>query len=104
MLAKLTSPLHHTIRALHGPHWYWASPLLLAGLYAPAVEDKGRSASVTVVTMPACKRFSEIHDRQPALLSPDSARKWLDVHHVGADDAVAVLMSECAELPAQVTW
>ena len=83
---------------------YWLSPLLLAGLYAPAVVDEGRPASVTVITMPACERFSEIHDRQPAVLSSDTARVWLDVDGVTADDAVAVLVSACAELPAQVTW
>lgn len=62
-----------------------AGPMLLAGVW-----DRWRSRptrhgeavevvdSFAVVTTAACEQLSFIHDRQPAMLSPEGARLWLD--------------------------
>jgi putative SOS response-associated peptidase YedK len=79
-------------------------PLLLAALYEPANKLKAKAASVTIVTLPAGRRFSQLHDRQPAVLDPRTARVWLDSAGVAAGDAVAVLSEQCQELPDTVQW
>lgn len=79
-------------------------PLLLAGLFQPANDEKSQPASVTVVTLPAGRRFEEVHDRQPAVLTSAAARAWLDTKRVPAGEAVALLERTCRELPPEVQW
>jgi putative SOS response-associated peptidase YedK len=50
-------------------------PLLLAGLYEHR-QDSG--PTYTIITTPASDFIAPLHDRMPAILEPESVRRWLD--------------------------
>ena len=52
------------------------SPLFLAGLYD--VSSESGSYSCTILTTDSCGKVGNIHERMPVLLSPSTARDWLD--------------------------
>ena len=63
------------------PLWFRHSdgtPLYLAGLYTPAgATAKKSSARFVVVTTAPNQLVAQIHDRMPAVLSPQDALRWL---------------------------
>ena len=68
---KTRQPFH--IRARDG------EPLALAGLWDLwRTPDGDKLASCTIITVPANGVVSPIHDRMPAVLSPEGVDVWLD--------------------------
>ena len=55
------------------------SPLLLAGLYD--VSPTSGSYSCSILTTESIGPTAKIHDRMPLLLSPETARMWLECEH-----------------------
>jgi putative SOS response-associated peptidase YedK len=51
--------------------------LLIAGLWEDVVTD-GQAERRFLVLTREMRRFAEIHDRTPVLLTPDAAERWLD--------------------------
>jgi putative SOS response-associated peptidase YedK len=50
-----------------------------AGLWDNCLTSDGEVIrTFAVITVPASKRFSEIHDRMPTILTPDAETLWLD--------------------------
>lgn len=58
-------------------------PFSFAGLWAH--NDNLGVTSCTIITMPAGKPISEIHDRQPLILAPEAYDAWLDTATPVAD-------------------
>ncbi|MBR0209456.1 MAG: SOS response-associated peptidase family protein [Firmicutes bacterium] len=48
--------------------------MYLAGLWKPADDDVAR---FVVITAPANKSVSDVHDRMPLLIDEDEARAWI---------------------------
>lgn len=62
-------------RAERRPVWFHApdgGPLLFAGL-----ELEGESPGFVILTTPANSLIAPLHDRMPALLTPEAAARWL---------------------------
>lgn len=57
--------------------------LMFAGIYTPT--GIGTGVRAAIITEPAADPISHIHDRQPALIDPQSLDSWLDpgLTHVG---------------------
>lgn len=57
--------------------------LFFAGLYTPT--GQGTATRVAIITEPAAESVQHIHDRQPALIHPDSLNEWLNPHKTARD-------------------
>ncbi|TDE97459.1 SOS response-associated peptidase [Occultella glacieicola] len=83
------------------------SPVAFAGLYAwwpdpskDADDPERWVLSATIITADARDGLEQIHDREPAMLTPEGVATWLDPRVTDAGEALAVL---AAPAPA-VSW
>ncbi|WP_062203308.1 SOS response-associated peptidase [Demequina salsinemoris] len=80
------------------------APLAFAGLYEfwrdkEAGDDAPWMASCSIVTVASRDEMRDIHDRQPAMLAPESAATWLD------RDAPASSLHDAIAAPApELAW
>jgi putative SOS response-associated peptidase YedK len=67
-------------------------PMAFAGLYEEWMGPDGSEMdSMAIITMPANRTMSHLHDRMPAILPPDAFATWLDCRNVRAEEAMAVI-------------
>lgn len=66
-------------------------PMLFAGLWSTWMGPDGEEIdTATIITVPANPELEAIHDRTPALLTPEQVKDWLDPS-VNAEQAQAML-------------
>lgn len=66
-------------------HWITRSdnfPMMMAGLYDTARTPDGEVTSFTVLTRPAGADMLDMHHREPAFLTPDQFKPWLDLEPI----------------------
>lgn len=67
--------------------------MFMAGIYDIRPGEDSREATFVIMTTPACKEFSWLHDRQPCFLdSPQEIDDWLDATRVSSQEAVVRLL------------
>lgn len=67
-------------------------PLAFAGLYEDWLGADGSEIdTMAIITVPANRLVSSVHDRMPALLQPEDFDAWLDVKSVRDEEAVKLL-------------
>lgn len=67
-------------------------PLAFAGLYEDWLGPDGSEIeTMAIITVPANKLVSHVHDRMPALMQPEQFDAWLDVKSVRDREAVLML-------------
>lgn len=81
------------------------TPIAFAGLYSwwrdpsKADDDDARWVlSTTIVTAAARDGLEAIHDREPAMLTPESLRRWLDPAITELDDVAEILAAPAPAL------
>ena len=75
------------------------SLIAFAGLYERWRDPQGGEIdTVTILTCPANRLASELHDRMPVVLEPEQFDAWLDVNGVTAQDAHGGLMTAADDL------
>lgn len=62
-----------------------------AGLYANAPANEDNEPSCAIITTEANELMSQIHDRMPAILSPDEEQAWLDRQENRSQQVVRLL-------------
>jgi putative SOS response-associated peptidase YedK len=71
--------------------------MALAGLWDRWQGPEGVLETVTVLTVPANELIQPLHDRMPAILTPDQFAVWLDPHEHRIDRLLPLLNSYSAE-------
>jgi putative SOS response-associated peptidase YedK len=67
-------------------------PLAFAGLYEDWLGADGSEIdTMAIITVPANRVVSAVHDRMPAILQPEDFDAWLDVKSVRDEEAVRLL-------------
>ena len=64
------------------------SPFAMAGIY----ENKNGKLEFAIITVAANSLMARIHNRMPAILSPDDEKRWLNPK-INSKDAVKMLKS-----------
>jgi len=73
--------------------------IAFAGLYERWRDPQGGELdTVVILTCPANRLVSELHDRMPVVLDPQHYETWLDVKTNTTEDALAVLKPAADEL------
>jgi putative SOS response-associated peptidase YedK len=68
-------------------------PMALAGLYEHWLGADGSELdTMAILTVAANASVARLHDRMPAILSPDQFDAWLDVRAVSAEEAQRLLV------------
>lgn len=69
-----------------------SKPMLMAGLYENSHDNAGGEfRTVCIITTAANEFIAPLHDRMPAILSPDDARTWLMTPESEANSLVPLL-------------
>ncbi len=70
--------------------------LFMAGLWDlwDGPDQERPVQSFTIITRPPLDEFAAIHDRMPAVLSPERAARWLDTASFSRDDCTRFLQAE----------
>lgn len=68
-------------------------PMLMAGLWEDSYDrGGGEIRTACIITTPANEAVSELHDRMPAILDPDDARRWIKASDVEAEGLQGILV------------
>lgn len=67
-------------------------PMLLAGLWEDAHDGAGGEfATAGIITTPSNRAVAELHDRMPAILEADEARRWISADSTEAPSLLPLL-------------
>jgi putative SOS response-associated peptidase YedK len=73
--------------------------IAFAGLYERwRDKDGGEIETVVILTCPANRNVSPLHDRMPVVLAPEQFEAWLDVEATPADAALGLLLPAADDL------
>ncbi len=69
-----------------------------AGLYQDNFDTEGNTIrQYAIITVPSSEEFLYIHDRMPAIMTPDTERLWLDPELNSTEELVSLLQPTSSE-------
>ncbi|MBP7861023.1 SOS response-associated peptidase [bacterium] len=69
-----------------------------AGLYQDNTDTEGNTTrQYAIITVPSSEEFLYIHDRMPAIMTPDTERLWLDPELSSTEELVSLLQPTSGE-------
>lgn len=77
-------------------------PLYMAVVYDVRKEEANEQGEFTIVTVDASPSVAWLHDRMPALLTPNLVEEWLDTKRFSPEEAVTLLKPFDGNLKVQL--